>query len=201
MADIINAEERENFGKGAARKLRAAGRTPAVIYGLGKDPHHVTFDAHQIYMEVRSNANAVFTIAINGKKQLALVKDIQVNPISRIIEHIDLLRVKADQKVEVEVPLEVKGEPKGGAIATLEIMHLLVEAPATDIPEAIEIDVDGLEDGTVVRVSDLKLPAGVTTAVDPEENVVIVAVPKAEELPEAEAADEAAAEAPAEDAE
>lgn len=202
MADIINAEDRESFGKGAARKLRAAGRTPAVIYGLDKAPHHVTFDAHQIYMEVRSNANAVFTIAVNGKKQLALVKDIQVNPLSRVIEHIDLLRVKADQKVEVEVPLEVKNEPKDGAIATLEIMHLLVEAPATDIPDMIEIDVDGLEDGTAIRVADLKLPEGVTTAIDPEENVVIVAIPKAEELPEAEAgADGAAGEAPAEAAE
>ncbi|CRH94285.1 50S ribosomal protein L25 [Chlamydia trachomatis] len=150
-------------------------------------------------MEVRSNANAVFTIAVNGKKQLALVKDIQVNPLSRTIEHIDLLRVKADQKVEVEVPLEVKNEPKDGAIATLEIMHLLVETPATDIPEMIEIDVDGLEDGTVLRVADLKLPEGVTTAVDPEENVVIVAIPKAEELPEAEAG--ADGEAPAEAAE
>lgn len=197
MADVINAQERTEFGKGAARKLRAAGRTPAVIYGLDKAPHHVTFDAHEIYMEVRGNANAVFTIAVGGKKQLTLVKDVQVNPLSRIIEHIDMLRVSADQKAEVEVMLEIEGEPAGQAIATLEIQTLLVEAPVTEIPERIVVSVEGLEDGTVVRVADVKLPKGVTTSVDLEEAVVAVAVPK-EEAPAEEAE---AAEAPAEDAE
>ena len=198
MVDVIKVETRDQFGKGAARKLRAAGRTPAVVYGLGEDPTHITFDAHQVYMEVRSNANAVLTLELEGKKQLALVKDIQVNPLSRIIEHVDLLRVKADQKVEVEVPIELEGEPFGQAIATIELMHLLVEAPATHIPEQIVVSVEGLEDGTLVHVADVKLPEGVSTLTDPEEVVITVAIPKEEELPEAAAEGEAEAGAAAE---
>ena len=198
MVDVIKVEKREAFGKGAARKLRAAGRTPAVVYGLGDAPTHITFDAHQVYMEVRSNANAVLTLELEGKKQLALVKDIQVNPLSRIIEHVDLLRVKEDQKVEVDVPLLLEGEPFGQAIATLELMTLLVEAPATHIPEEIEISVEGVEDGTVLTVADVKLPAGVTALAEATDVVVAVAVPKEEELPEAPAEGEAEAAADAE---
>ncbi|MCI6574581.1 MAG: 50S ribosomal protein L25/general stress protein Ctc [Actinomycetaceae bacterium] len=194
MADAIKAEKRDAFGKGAARKLRAAGRTPAVVYGLGEDPAHITFDAHEIFMEVRSNANAVLTLEVGGKKQLALVKDVQINPLSREIEHVDLLRVKADQKVEVEVPLELTGVPFGQAIATLELLHLLVQAPATDIPEQIVINVEGLEDGTVLHVSDLELPADVIAEVDGEEVAVTVAVPREPE------AEEEAASAPDEEA-
>ncbi|MCI5826249.1 MAG: 50S ribosomal protein L25/general stress protein Ctc [Arcanobacterium sp.] len=194
MADAIKVEKREAFGKGAARKLRAAGRTPAVVYGLGADPQHITFDAHEIFMEVRSNANAVINLEIAGKEQLALVKDIQVNPLSREIEHVDLLRVKANQKVEVEVPVEITGEPFGQAIATLEILQLLVQAPATDIPEQIVVNVEGLEDGTVLRVADLELPADVVAVIDGEETVVTVSVPKEEPAAEAGAEEETAAE-------
>ena len=193
MADEIKAEKREVFGKGAARKLRAAGRTPAVIYGLDKDPNHVTFDAHQIYMEVRSNLNAVLTLNVDGAQQLALVKDVQINPLSREIEHVDMLRVRADQKVDVEVPLELEGEPFGGAVAALEIQDLLVQAPATAIPERIVISVQDAEDGAVIRVADLVLPEGVSTSLDPEEAVVSVQIPR-EEIPaeESETSEEAA---------
>ena len=193
MVDVIKVEKRDSFGKGAARKLRAAGRTPAVVYGFEEAPTHITFDAHEIYMEVRSNANAVLTLELGGKKQLALVKDIQTNPLTRIIEHIDLLRVKADQKVEVEVPLELEGEPMGAAIATLEVMHLLVEAPATAIPELLTVNLAGMEDGTQVLVKDVALPDKVTALLDPEEVVVVVAIPKVEELPEAGAGEAGAA--------
>ncbi|MDD7466101.1 MAG: 50S ribosomal protein L25/general stress protein Ctc [Actinomycetaceae bacterium] len=196
MVDVIKVEKRDGFGKGVARKLRAAGRTPAVVYGLGGEPTHISFDAHEIFMEVRSNANAVLTLELGGEKQLALVKDVQINPLSREIEHVDLLRVKADQKVDVEVPLELTGVPFGQAIATLEILHLLVQAPATDIPEQIVVNVEGLEDGTVLHVSDLELPADVEAAVDGEEVAVTVAVPKE---PEAEEETEAAGEEAAAD--
>ncbi|WP_124054220.1 50S ribosomal protein L25/general stress protein Ctc [Arcanobacterium ihumii] len=188
MADAIKAEKRENFGKGAARQLRRENRTPAVLYGFDEAPLHLSFDAHEIYMEVRSNANALLSLEVEGKKQLALVKDVQRNPLSRIIEHVDLFRVKADQKVEVEVPILTEGEPFGGAVASVELLTLSVLAPATSIPEHITVSVEGLEDGTTIRIADLELPEGVETAVDPEAPVIAVSIPVVE-LGEDEAGD------------
>ncbi|WP_297564285.1 50S ribosomal protein L25/general stress protein Ctc [uncultured Arcanobacterium sp.] len=197
MADVVCASTRTEFGKGASRRLRAAGRTPAVVYGFGEAPAHIHFDAHDIFLEVRGNANALIKIELDGKEQLALVKDIQRNPLSRIIEHIDLLRVKADQKVEVEVPVVVEGEPFGAAIATVDLLNVLLMAPATAIPEAITINVEGAEDGTVIRLADVEFPANVEAMEDPDTTVVTIAVPAAEELPAAEEATEEAAEEPA----
>lgn len=197
MADVVYASTRTEFGKGASRRLRAAGRTPAVVYGFGEAPAHIHFDAHDIFLEVRGNANALIKIDLDGKEQLALVKDIQRNPLSRIIEHIDLLRVKADQKVEVEVPIVVEGEPLGAAIATVDLLNVLLMAPATAIPEAITINVEGAEDGTVIRLADVEFPANVEAMEDPDTTVVTIAVPAMEELPAAEEATEEAAEEPA----
>lgn len=197
MADVVYASTRTEFGKGASRRLRAAGRTPAVVYGFGEAPAHIHFDAHDIFLEVRGNANALIKIDLDGKEQLALVKDIQRNPLSRIIEHIDLLRVKADQKVEVEVPVVVEGEPLGAAIATVDLLNVLLMAPATAIPEAITINVEGAEDGTIIRLADVEFPANVEAMEDPETTVVTIAVPTVEELPAAEEATEEAAEEPA----
>lgn len=197
MADVVYASTRTEFGKGASRRLRAAGRTPAVVYGFGETPAHIHFDAHDIFLEVRGNANALIKIELDGKEQLALVKDIQRNPLSRIIEHIDLLRVKADQKVEVEVPIVVEGEPLGAAIATVDLLNVLLMAPATAIPESITINVEGAEDGTVIRLADVEFPANVEAMEDPDTTVVTIAVPAMEELPAAEEATEEAAEEPA----
>ncbi|KGF05873.1 50S ribosomal protein L25/general stress protein Ctc [Arcanobacterium sp. S3PF19] len=188
MADIVKAEMRESFGKGASRQLRRANRTPAVLYGLGREPRHIHFDAHEIYMEVRGNANALVKIEVAGKEQLALVKDIQRNPLSRAIEHIDFLRVKADQKVEVEVSVVLEGEPVAGAVASLELMTLPVFAPATEIPEHVTVNVEGAEDGHTVRVADLKLPQHVEAAVEPDTVVVAVTVPQVD-VPEDETAE------------
>lgn len=196
MADAIKAEKRENFGKGAARQLRRENRTPAVLYGFDEAPLHLSFDAHEIYMEVRGNANALLSLEVEGKKQLALVKDVQRNPLSRIIEHVDLFRVKADQKVEVEVPIITEGEPFGGAVAAVELLTLSVLAPATSIPEHIMVSVEGVEDGTTIRIADLELPEGVETAVDPEAPVVAISIPVVElGEEEAEGAEEAETEA------
>ncbi|MBM7824795.1 large subunit ribosomal protein L25 [Arcanobacterium pluranimalium] len=180
MANVIKVEKRESFGKGASRQLRRENRTPAVLYGFDEAPVHLSFDAHEIYMEVRGNSNALLTLELDGKKQLALVKDVQRNPLSRIIEHVDLFRVKADQKVEVEVPIVTEGEPFAGAVAAVEMLTLLVLAPADSIPEHIVVSVEGIEDGTTIRVADLELPEGVETAVDPEAPVIVVSIPAAE---------------------
>lgn len=195
MVDVIKAQLRKEFGKGASRQLRRDNRTPAVLYGLDQDPQHVHFDAHEIYMHVRYNANALLKIDVEGTTELALVKDIQRNPLSRIIEHIDFLRVKADQKVDVNVPVIIEGEPADGAVAAVELMTLDVAVPANEIPEHILINVEGMADGTTVRVADLQLPKDVEVLIDADEVVVVVSVPKLDVPADEEAEAEAEAEA------
>lgn len=186
----LETTKREEFGKGASRRLRRDGRLPVVVYGHGEDAIHATVDYHETYLLVRGNPNALLNLQIDGDDQLVIVKDIQRNPLSRLVEHIDMLRVKADEKVEVDVQLEIVGEPFGLAIATLELMALTVLAPVSDIPENLQIDVEGVEDGTNLTVADIKFPEGVTTELDPEDVIVVVAEPQEADLPEPEEVDE-----------
>ncbi len=191
----VIAETRENFGKGFARRLRANGQIPAVIYGHGTTPVHVALPGHQVSLLVR-RANAVLELELDGKQQLTLVKDVQKDPVRQIIEHIDLLVVKKGEKVTVDVPVVVVGEPAPGTIANLDAVSVTLEVEATHIPEHVELDVEGLEDGTHVTAADLKLPKGAALATDPETLIVAVSVPAAAiaEADAIEAADEAAAE-------
>ncbi|MCH6232269.1 50S ribosomal protein L25/general stress protein Ctc [Microbacterium sp. CFH 31415] len=174
----VHAEVRENFGKGFARRLRAAGKIPAVIYGHGTDPLHVALPGHQMALLIR-RANVVLELDVNGKEQLTLVKDVQKDPVHQIIEHIDLLVVKKGEKVQVDVPVVVLGEPFAGTIANLDATTIALEVEATHIPQNIEVDVEGLEDGTHITAADLKLPKGATLIADPETLVVAVSVPAA----------------------
>jgi len=192
----VQAEVRENFGKGFARRLRAAGKIPAVIYGHGTAPVHVALPGHQMSLLVR-RANAVIELDVDGKEQLALVKDVQKDPVRQIIEHIDLLVVKKGEKVQVDVPVVVVGEPFSGTIANLDAQTIALEVEATHIPEHVEVDVEGLEDGTHITAADLKLPKGASLAADAELLIVAISVPAStlaaeEEIAEADA--EAAAE-------
>ena len=187
----VVAEVRENFGKGYARRLRAAGKIPAVIYGHGTDPVHVSLPGHQVSLLIR-RANAVLELDVAGKQQLTLVKDVQKDPVHQIIEHIDLLVVKKGEKIQVDVPVVVLGEPFAGTIANLENTTVLLEVEATHIPQNIEVDVEGLEDGTHITAADLKLPQGSSLVVDPETLIVAVSVPTSalaaeEEIAEADA--------------
>lgn len=187
----VVAEVRENFGKGYARRLRAAGKIPAVIYGHGTDPVHVSLPGHQVSLLIR-RANAVLELDVAGKQQLTLVKDVQKDPVHQIIEHIDLLVVKKGEKIQVDVPVVVLGEPFAGTIANLENTTVLLEVEATHIPQHIEVDVEGLEDGTHITAADLKLPQGSSLVVDPETLIVAVSVPTSalaaeEEIAEADA--------------
>ena len=207
----VHAEVRENFGKGFARRLRAAGKIPAVIYGHGTDPVHVALPGHQVSLLIR-RANAVLELEVDGKQQLTLVKDVQKDPVHQIIEHIDLLVVKKGEKIQVDVPVVVLGEPVAGTIVNLDATSVALEVEATHIPEHIEVDVEGLEEGTHITAADLKLPKGAALAAEPELLVVAIAVPAAaiaaeEEIAEAdaevaaeqsEASEEAAAEAASE---
>lgn len=207
MADDSNkvvAEARDAFGKGAARKIRAAGKIPAVLYGHGTDPQHLTLPAHQLGLILRK-ANAVLDLDIAGKSQLALVKDVQKDPVHQIIEHIDLIIVRRGEKVQVEVPVHIQGEPFSGTIVVQDLATMSVEAEATHIPERVVVDVEGLEEGVRITAGEVVLPSGVALISDPEALVVAIALPAApaeEGTEEAEAAAEAeSAEAPAESAE
>jgi large subunit ribosomal protein L25 len=188
----VSAELRENFGKGYARRLRAAGKIPAVIYGHGTAPQHVALPGHQVSLLIR-RANALLELDIAGTPELALVKDVQKDPVRQIIEHIDLLVVKRGEKIAVDVPVVIVGEPVSGTIANLDSATVSLEVEATHIPESIEVDVDELEDGTHITAADLTLPSGATLATDPETLVVAISVPAAtlaaeDEIAEADAA-------------
>ncbi|MEI2268638.1 50S ribosomal protein L25/general stress protein Ctc [Microbacterium sp. No. 7] len=196
----VVAELREQFGKGFARRLRAAGKIPAVIYGHGTDPVHVALPGHQVALLIR-RANALLELEIDGKQQLTLVKDVQKDPVHQIIEHIDLLVVKKGEKIEVDIPVSVTGEPFPGTIANLENTTVTLEVEATHIPQNVEVSVEGLEDGAHITAADLTLPRGAVLVTDPETLIVGVALPPAPVEDEAEGSEDAEAsdEAPAEE--
>ncbi|MGA7148517.1 MAG: 50S ribosomal protein L25/general stress protein Ctc [Microbacterium sp.] len=188
----VHAEVRENFGKGFARRLRAAGKIPAVIYGHGTDPVHVALPGHQIALLIR-RANVVLELDVEGRQELTLVKDVQKDPVHQIIEHIDLLVVKKGEKVQVDVPVTLIGESAPGTVVAQDANTVLLEVEATHIPERVELDIDGLEDGTHITAADLKLPKGASLAVDPETLIIAISVPSGAADEEIAAADAAVA--------
>jgi large subunit ribosomal protein L25 len=198
MADDnrLAAEARTQFGKGAARKIRAAGKIPAVIYGHGTDPQHVTLPGHEVALIIRKS-NQVLDLDIAGKSQLALVKDVQKDPVHQVIEHLDLIIVRRGEKVIVDVPVHVEGESFAGTIVVQDANTISLEAEATHIPERIVVNIDGAQEGTHITAGDLELPTGATLQGDADLLILAVttpAGPSADDL----AADEAAAEAGAE---
>ena len=192
----ISADARNSFGKGAARKLRVLGKIPAVIYGHGTEPVHVALPAHEIGLLLR-RANAVLELDVEGTTHLTLVKDVQKDPVRQIIEHLDLIVIRKGEKVQVEVAVHVTGESAPGTIADLDAKTLLLEVEATNIPQSVTIDIEGLEDGTLIHASEVKLPTGAALISDPEMVVVGVHLPAEEEEEEEETAE---GEAPAEEA-
>ncbi|MET0304108.1 MAG: 50S ribosomal protein L25/general stress protein Ctc [Microbacteriaceae bacterium] len=195
MADTnkLSAELRTEFGKGAARRIRANNKIPAVIYGHGTEPQHVTLPGHDVMLIIRK-ANAILDLDIAGKSQLALVKDVQKDPVRQIIEHLDLIVVRKGEKVTVDVAVHVEGEPAGDAIYTMENTTLSVEAEATHIPESFSVSVEDAEEGTQILAGDVKLPSGVTLLTDPEALVVNVTIPAVLDLGETEDGEEEQAE-------
>ncbi len=182
----VHAELRDSFGKGFARRLRAAGKIPAVLYGHGTDPVHVALPGHQLSLIVR-RANALLELDIEGAQHLALVKDVQKDPVHQIIEHVDLLVVKKGEKVAIDVPVVVVGESAAGTIVNLDATTLSIEAEATHIPENVEVSVEGLEDGTHITAADVVLPQGSSLLTDADVLVVAISVPAAETEDDAEA--------------
>ncbi|HET9858799.1 MAG TPA: 50S ribosomal protein L25/general stress protein Ctc [Nocardioidaceae bacterium] len=193
MSEVkIQAESRTEFGKGAARRIRRADKVPAVLYGHGTDPIHITLPGHDIMLALK-NSNALLTIDVEGSSQLALPKQVQRDPIKGFIEHVDLLVVKKGEKVTVNVPIIVVGEPGPDALVVTEHSYLSLEAEATHIPESVELDITGAEVGTQFHARDLKLPSG--SLLQDDEDLMIVNVTNA---PTAEQLDEELAEAEAE---
>ncbi len=195
----LEGEVRDQFGKGVARRLRVANKIPATIYAGGNQPVFVTLPMKETTLALR-HTNALFTINYGGDSKIAVVKDVQRNPVKRIVEHVDFYEVKAGEKIDVEVPVFVVGTPKGAAVAFVDIQELKVRADVSNLPERIVIDVDGMTDGTKVFAKDVKLPEGAELDIDdPEESVVTVEVPEDATESTAETADTTAA-APAADA-
>lgn len=196
-ATKLVAEKRTDFGKGAARKIRRAGNIPAVMYGHGTAPIHISLPGHDTFQALK-HTNALLTIIVDGEEQLALAKDVQRDPIKPVIDHVDLVVIRKGEKVTVDVSVHLEGSAAPETFVTLDHNTLQLEALATNIPESIVISVEGLEAGTQILAGAVELPEGATLVTDPEALVVNVTQAVSEEALEAELAEaEAGIEAPA----
>ena len=195
MSDSIKltAEARTQFGKGAARKIRRDNKIPAVMYGHGSKPVHITLPGHEAMLALK-HANALLTIVLDGDEQLALAKDVQRDPIKPVIEHVDLVVIKKGERVTVDVAVHVEGDAAPETVVTTDLTSLQVEADATQIPESLTVSVEGLEAGSQILAGQVELPAAATLVTDAEALVINVTQQISAEALEAELA-EAEAEA------
>lgn len=184
---VVKAEARNKFGKGAARRLRREWKVPGVIYGPNTDPIHFAVPLLEIETLIRYNGvNAVLELEIDGEQHLTMVKQIEQNVLTLDIDHIDLLSIRRGEKVEVEVPVMLEGEPAPGMMSVQDADVLLVEADVLNIPEEITVSIEGLENGTVVTAADLTMPEDTTLVADGETVIVSISEPEVdEELEEA----------------
>jgi large subunit ribosomal protein L25 len=188
----IAAELRTEFGKGAARRTRRAGKIPAVLYGHGLEPRHISLPAREFALAMRGGGNTLLSVDLNGGRELALPRQIQRDPVRGNIEHVDLLLVRRGEKVTVAVPVQLIGDVVADGLINHELNSIEVQADATDIPDHFEVKIAGLAIGSHVSAGDVPLPSGVILVTDPEHMVVsVLAAPSAEqveaELAEAEA--------------
>lgn len=183
MSEVkIQAEARTEFGKGAARRIRRSNKVPAVLYGHGSDPVHVTLPGHDLMLALKT-ANALLSIELEGSSQLALPKQVQRDPIRGFIEHADLILVRRGEKVTVEVPIALIGEAAPDTLVAVEHNTVSIEAEATHLPEVIEVNIEGLAVGTQILAKDLRLPSGSSLSLDEEALIVnISGAPTAEEV-------------------
>ena len=172
----VDADIRTSFGKGAARKLRQAGKIPAVVYGHGAAPLHVAVPAHETTLIAR-RANALIDLKMPDDKQLVLIKDVQRDPVRQIIEHLDLVIVRKGEKVTVDIAVHVEGESFSGTMVQLEHGSISVEAEATHIPESVSVSVQGLEEGSQIHAGEIILPDGTSLLSDPEMLILSIQLP------------------------
>ncbi len=183
-AEKIKAESRTEFGKGAARRIRREHKVPAVVYGHGNDPIHLSLPGHETMMALKhGGANALLELDIEGSSQLALTKQVQIDPIRRTLEHIDFVAVRKGEKVTVDVGVHLAGNAAPDTLVVTENTTISLEAEATNIPEWIEVSIEGAAVGTQILASDLVLPEGSTLLTDADTLIVnITNAPTAEEV-------------------
>ena len=200
---VIKAEARTEFGKGVARRLRRDWKVPGVIYGAHQEPVHFAVPLLDIQSLVRNNGvNAVLELEIDGEQYLTMVKHVDQNVLTFDIDHVDLRAIKRGEKVEVEVPVTLTGEPAPGTMHIQDADVLLVEADVLNIPEELEVSIEGLEEGAVITAADVTMPEDTTLVAEEDTVIVSISLPEVdEELEEAaEAAEEGGADAGAESA-
>jgi large subunit ribosomal protein L25 len=192
----IQAEPRTEFGKGAARRTRRAGRVPAVIYGHGAEVRHLSLPQHELMLALKT-PNVLIALTGLGEAGLALPKAVQRDPLKGTIEHVDLIEVRLGEKVTVEIAVRVSGEVFSGGLLDQQLVTISVEAEATHIPTGVDVDVEGMQIGTSVHAKDLVLPDGTTLSTDPVAVVLHVVEPASEVAADAEAAEGAGEAVPA----
>ena len=194
----LTADATRPTGTRAARRLRAAGKVPAVLYGHGTDPKALAVDARELRNALTGEAglNALITLKVDSDSHLAMARQLQRHPVKGSVDHVDFVIVRRDEVVTAEIPIQLVGEPTAlhneDGIVEQQVFSLTIKAKPLDIPGNVEVDISGLTIGDAIRVGDLKLPSGVETEVDPEEPVVVGAAPQVVELPEEVEAAEAA---------
>jgi large subunit ribosomal protein L25 len=188
----LTAELRTEFGKGAARRIRRAHKVPAVLYGHGTAPIHISLPGHETLLALRT-ANALLSIEVNGNSQLALPKQVQRDPLKHTIEHVDLVIVRRGEKVTVDVAVHIDGEAAPETLVVVDHNSVPIEAEATRIPQQIVVSVEGLPPGTQILARDLQLPDGSSIDLDPETLIVNITNAQTAEALEAELAEAEAA--------
>ena len=198
----IAAQTRDEFGKGHARRTRSKGLVPAVLYGHGTETRHLNLPGHELMLALKTPNVLLYLDGLGGGSEIALPKAVQRDPVKGFLEHVDLILVRRGEKVTVDVQIRLTGDVAPDGMVEQQLVQIPVEAEATNIPQAIDVDIEGMEIGAAIHASDLKLPRGVSLQVDPETlilhvvNQVTAAEPEAEEdtgeVPEpvAEAAEE-----------
>ncbi|MEP6462993.1 MAG: 50S ribosomal protein L25/general stress protein Ctc [Frankiaceae bacterium] len=192
MSEVrIAAEPRNEFGKGGARRTRRAGKVPAVLYGHGTPPRHISLPAREFSTALRTDAgmNVLLHLDVDGGTELALAKAIQRNPLRGSIEHVDLILVRRGEKVTIDVPVTLIGEAVRDTVVEQLLMTLSLEAEATAIPQGLEVSIDGLDVGASITAGEIALPAGATLQIEPDSLAVHVLAAQSAEAFEAELAE------------
>lgn len=198
-ANLLETTVRTEFGKGAARRTRRDGNVPAVLYGHNEEPQHLSINARDFAAILREHGtNAILNLNINGTKHLAMTKSVVVHPIRRYIEHADLLVIRRGERVVTDVQITLVGEAASATLVTSDVTALSIEGDVMNLPETIEVSIEGVEAGTQITAGQITLPEGVTLAGDPDALIVnIIAAPASAQESEDAAVIAAGGEAPA----
>jgi large subunit ribosomal protein L25 len=202
---VLQAETGRRAGSSDARRLRAEGKIPAVVYGHGMDPIAVSVDRRELRQALSGGAgmNTILDLTVDGTVYPSLIKDIQRHPVKRSVQHIDFIQVNLNEEIVVSIPIHLEGEAKDvsahGGLVDLAMQELEVRTTPRRIPDGVTIDVSTMTMDTVIRVEDIPLPAGVSAEAEPDVAVVTVLTMRTPVLAAEEAAaEEAAAEVAAE---